>query len=301
MLRGASDRFAVLAGEDALAATLVAIVDADLAVLDVKDALATSERFAPLQAHGGNQRQRWELTLARARALSGAGRLNDADALLARIADASDPAQDALVRAQANGLAADIAIGRGDCVRAVDFATSAMTPTLQTAIAPSYAKIWRSLVTGLQCSDQVQAAAAEIVRLRAWAGSVGDDSVRIELALAEADQAVAERSPDAALARYGDAMTAVARRGVPEDMVAVGLPYVRNLIAAGRVDEAVSVNGRIASWADRDARAAAAEALVYKALKKTTAADAAFERARRLAGERVLPDLASASAHAMGP
>jgi DNA-binding winged helix-turn-helix (wHTH) protein/tetratricopeptide (TPR) repeat protein len=301
MLRGASDRFAVLAGEDALAATLVAIVDADLAVLDVKDALATSERFAPLQAHGGNQRQRWELTLARARALAGAGRLNDADALLARIADASDPAQDAIVRAQANGLAADIAIGRSDCARAVDFATSAMTPTLQTAIAPAYAKVWRSRVTGLQCSDQVETAAAEIARLRAWTESVGDDSVRVELALAEAEQAVAERSRDEALSRYGDAMAAVAKRGIPEEMVAVGLPYVRNLIAAGRVDEAVSVNGRIASWADRDARAAAAEALVYKALKKTTAADAAFERARRLAGERVLPDLAGASEHAMGP
>jgi tetratricopeptide (TPR) repeat protein len=254
-----------------------------------------------LQAHGGNQRQRWELTLARARALAGAGRLNDADALLARIADASDPAQDAIVRAQANGLAADIAIGRSDCARAVDFATSAMTPTLQTAIAPAYAKVWRSRVTGLQCSDQVETAAAEIARLRAWTESVGDDSVRVELALAEADQAVAERSIDAALSHYGDAMAAVAKRGIPEEMVAVGLPYVRNLIAAGRVDEAVSVNGRIASWADRDARAAAAEALVYKALKKTTAADAAFERARRLAGERVLPDLAGASEHAMGP
>ena len=299
ILRAASERFAVLAGEDALAATLVAIVDADLAVLDYKDALATSERFAPLQAHGGNQRQRWELTLARARALAGAGRLNDADALLARIADASDPAQDALLRAQANGLAADIAIGRGDCARAADFATSAMTPGLRAAIPTSYAKVWHSLVTALQCSDRVAAAAAQIADFRAWAGSVGDDSVRVELALAEADQAVAQQAREEALSRYGNAMTAVAKRGVPEDMVAVGLPYVRNLIAAGRVDEAVSVNGRIAPWADRDARAAAAEALVYAALKKTAASDAAFERARQLAGERLLSDLSSASAQAL--
>jgi DNA-binding winged helix-turn-helix (wHTH) protein/tetratricopeptide (TPR) repeat protein len=299
MLRGASERFTVLAGEDALAATLVAIVDADLAVLDVKDALATSERFAPLQAHGGNQRQRWELTLARARALAGAGRLGDADTLLARIADASDPAQDALVRAQANGLAADIAIGRGDCARAVDFATAAMTPALQTAIAASYAKIWHSLITGLQCSDRVEAAGVQIASLRAWAAGISDDSVRIELALAEADQAAAEGAREVALSRYADAMAAVARRGVPDDMVAVGLPYVRSLLAAGRVDEAVSVNGRIAPWADRDARAAAAEALVYAALKKTTAANAAFERARHLAGERLLSDVSGAPAEAL--
>ncbi|MGH8173695.1 MAG: hypothetical protein ACREPX_11145, partial [Rhodanobacteraceae bacterium] len=301
ILRGASERFSVLAGEDALAATLVAIVDADLAVLDVKDALATSERFAPLQAHAGNQRQRWELTLARARALAGAGRLTDADALLARIADSSDAEQDGMARAQANALAADIAIGRSDCARAVDFATSAMTPTLQTAIAPAYAKAWRSRVTALQCSDQVEAAAAELVQFRAWAESVGDDSVRVELALAQADQSAAERSRDAALSRYADAMATAARRGIPDEMVAVALPYVRTLIAAGRVDEAASVNGRIASWADRDARAAAAQALVYESLKKTAAADAAFDRARQLAGERVLPDLAAAPAPVIGP
>src|SRR5262249_34462900 len=113
-LRGAAREFTTLAGDDALAAALAAIVDAALAVLDTADALATSERFAALESRSGG-RERWDLVFARARALASAGRLADADALLARIADASDPAQDATVRARASALGAEIALARGDC------------------------------------------------------------------------------------------------------------------------------------------------------------------------------------------
>ena len=49
------------------------------------------------------------------------------------------------------------------------------------------------------------------------------------------------------------------------------------------------------AWADRDARAALVEALVYAALEKAAAADEAFERARQLAGERVFADLPPAA------
>ncbi|HEY0230411.1 MAG TPA: hypothetical protein VGC55_04085, partial [Dokdonella sp.] len=71
--------------------------------------------------------------------------------------------------------------------------------------------------------------------------------------------------------------------------------YVRQLIAQHRIDEAVSVNGRIAPWADRDMRAAWSEALVYSALGQATAAANALERARRLAGERSMSDVVTAA------
>ena len=293
ILRGAAERFTTFAAEDALAATYVAIVEADLALLDTKDALATSERFAPIESHAGNQRLRWELMLARAGALAGAGKLGDADTLLARIADSSDPKQDAMLRAQANGLAAEIAIARGDCARGAEFGVAGLVPVLETANAAAYAKVWRNVVRGLQCSHQIAAAAEQIARLRSWSENSGDDGVRVELLLAEADQADAEGADDDALARYAEAMTLATRRAIPDEMVAVGLPYVRSLLRAGRVNEAVSVNGRIAAWADRDARAATAEALVYRALNKSAAADSALGRARRLAGERALPELAT--------
>jgi len=63
----------------------------------------------------------------------------------------------------------------------------------------------------------------------------------------------------------------------------------------------LSVNGRTAAWADRDARAALIQALVYSALGQSAAADDAFERARRLAGERVFADLPPRANRTAGP
>ena len=89
-------------------------------------------------------------------------------------------------------------------------------------------------------------------------------------------------------------MARATARAVPEELVRVGAPYVRALIAAGRVDEAGSVHGRIAAWADRDLRAAWSAALVYHALGQAAAVDAALARARTLAGQRSVAALETA-------
>lgn len=290
ILRDAEQRFRALGAEDALGATLVAEVDAERALLDHAGALATSERFAALEARGANQRQRWELSLSRAGALAGAGRLAAADDLLARIADASDPREDAIVRAQANVVAAAIALWRDDTAKAAELAAAALQPGLEARNRADYLAAWVLLTQALQRGGEVARAHAEVERLRGWieAGPAGFG--RSELLLAEAGQAAAEGDAALALQRYALAMDAATARGVPEEMVAVGLPWVRALIAAGRVDEAVAVNGRIARWAGRDLRAAWSEALVYTALHQAEPAAAALERARGLAGERMLSD-----------
>ncbi|HKE47742.1 MAG TPA: winged helix-turn-helix domain-containing protein [Rhodanobacteraceae bacterium] len=297
-LRGAAGRFEKLAGEDALAATLVAIVDADLALLDTKDALATSDRFAALQSRSGNGRERWELVLARARALAGAGRLGEADALLARLVDASDPKQDAVVRAQANALGAEIALARGDCARAAELAAAALTPALDAAVPADHARAARSLAEGLRCGGDAKAANEAITQLDAWASTAPAGAVGIEALYV---RAAAAASRDASLNAYAEAMAAATARAIPDEIVGVGLDYVRALLAAGRVDEAVSVNGRTATYADRDARAALIQALVYAALKKDVAADDAFDRARRLAGERTFAELSTRRNRTAGP
>jgi hypothetical protein len=96
-------------------------------------------------------------------------------------------------------------------------------------------------------------------------------------------------------------MTAASERGIPDEIADVGLESVRALLAAGRVEDAVSINGRTSAWADRDARAALIQALVYSALAENAAADDAFERARRLAGERVFPELPPRGNRTAGP
>jgi DNA-binding winged helix-turn-helix (wHTH) protein/tetratricopeptide (TPR) repeat protein len=286
-LRGAAERFDRFANEDALAAALAAIVDADLALLDTADALATTDRFTSLQSRGGNGRERWELVLARARALAAAGKLGEADALLARLADASDAAQDAVARAQGNVLGAEIAIARGDCAHAAEIAGTAMTPTLEGAIPVDYARAARLRVEAFACAGDVAGANDALTAFEAWAAHAPPTAVGIEMLRA---RAAAMRSPEGARAAWSAAMSAATARAIPDEIVDVGLAYVRSLIAAGRLDEAVSVNGRTATWADRDARAALIQALVYDALGRSAAADEAFRRARALAGERVFAD-----------
>lgn len=297
-LRGAAARFEKLASEDALAAALTAIVDADLAVLDTADALATTDRLAALQTRSGNGRERWDLALARARALAGAGRLSDADALLARLADASDPAQDAVARPRGNLLGAEIALQRGDCAHGAELAAAAMTPTLDRAVPIDYARAQRLRVEALACAEEAAAADAALAAFETWAKAAPAASIGIELLRA---RAAAAHSRNEALAAWTAAMSAASARAIPDEIADAGLESVRVLLAAGRVDDAVSVNGRTAAWADRDARAALIQALVYAALGQSAAADEAFERARKLAGERVFADLPTRGNRTAGP
>jgi Flp pilus assembly protein TadD len=96
-------------------------------------------------------------------------------------------------------------------------------------------------------------------------------------------------------------MAAATARAIPDEIVGVGLDYVRALLASGQVDEAVSVNGRTAAFADRDPRAALIEALVYAALGRNAEADDAFASVRKLAGERTFAELPEGRNRTAGP
>jgi DNA-binding winged helix-turn-helix (wHTH) protein/tetratricopeptide (TPR) repeat protein len=294
LLQTAAERFGAFGAEDALAATQSAMIETQLDLLDTTGALATSAGFAAPDAQGSNPRRRWELTLARARVLRAVGRLGEAETLLTRILDASDPKQDAIVRAQANALAAAIALDRDEPAKAAELAASALTPTIEACCRDQYPQIGLLQIGALQRGGRLDAAADELARLRAWCAQTPDAAADIGFALADAEQSAARGQSAAALRFFADAMQRASARGVPEELVRVGLPYVRALIADGKLDDAVSVNGRIAPWAGQDMRAAWSEALVYSALGKSTAAAAALERARRLAGERNISDVVTA-------
>ncbi|MGN6518083.1 MAG: winged helix-turn-helix domain-containing protein [Dokdonella sp.] len=299
LLEGVRTRLRALAAVDALAATEVTLVEAQLVLLDHDGALATSAGFVSAGNENGNPRRRWQFTFARAAALAGSGRLDEAEVLLARLRDASDPDADAIARALAESLSGDIALARGDPAHAAELAAGALTPVLASFNREQYVQAWCVRIRALQRSGSVAEAAAELERLRASVlsppdGAAADPGAQILLALAGAEQAEAEHRPELALQRYADAMARATARAVPEELVRVGLPYVRALIAAERIDDAASVHGRIAAWADRDLRAAWSAALVYHALGEPAAVDAALARARVLAGERSVAALETA-------
>lgn len=286
VLRGADARFATLHADDALTATLAARADAEIQLLDVDAARATASRMLDLERRVQNPRQRGDLMLARAQVAVAAGRLDEADGLLSQILDASDPDHDGALRASAEGVLAASALLRGRDESAAEFAAAAHVPDLLSRHRGDYARAWLVRSRALQRLGRTTEAAAEVDGLRAWADA---DAARAEAwiaALAEAFQAEHEGRRDDALARYAEAFQPVLAREVPEALLMVAEPYVRLLLAANRVDDAVSVNGRIAGYADHDARAALSAARIYAALGNAPAAAQARDRARTLAGER---------------
>jgi hypothetical protein len=85
---------------------------------------------------------------------------------------------------------------------------------------------------------------------------------------------------------------------IPDDLVAAGAAYAGALIDVGHIDEARSVAGRIAPWADRDPRAAWTQVRLFRALGREEAEQQARVVAVRLAGEGRLPEAARATASA---
>ncbi|MEO7433704.1 MAG: hypothetical protein ABIR62_17190, partial [Dokdonella sp.] len=110
----------------------------------------------------------------------------------------------------------------------------------------------------------------------------GDDWRAMIATLAEAEQDRAAHRREPALEKFAHAMQSAERYNVPEDLVAVATSYLDALIEASQLDTARAIGGRIATWAERDSRAATAQAHLYRALGRDDAARKAEENAARL-------------------
>jgi DNA-binding winged helix-turn-helix (wHTH) protein len=291
----AAARFQNLATPEALNSALRSLADAQSTLLEHTQALATTDRFWPVETHSRNPREGWWLTLSRAVILAANGRLHDADALVALIRTSSDAVKDAIVRVETDALAANLALLRGDNDQAAKLAAAAMTPALQSTNWQDYAGAWLTRIRGLQRGRQLEAAAQQVGGFVQWAATTMNGRQQMYALLVQADQADAEGDKAAALRHYADAMANAERLGIPEDIVVIAESYVVCLLDAGQVDQASAIAGRVAPWADKDMRAAWIQAAVYQALRKPDASRLAFERARQLAGERRLPELPQAA------
>ena len=289
IFRDAAKQFEILSTPEALNSALRSLADAYSMLLEHDQALATTDRFWPVADHNRNPREGWWLTLSRAVALAGVGRLADADVLIKRVRDESDPDKDATARIEAEALAADLALLRADYARAASLAGAALTPALESTNWQDYASTWFTRIRALQLGGHLEDAAGEIERLHVWADKAPGERRQLYVVLAQADQAAAAADETKALPLYASAMARAERLGIPEDIVVVGEPYVDALIKAGQIEQASAVGGLLARWADQDVRAAWTQARLYHALHKSDAARTALDRARRLAGERTLP------------
>lgn len=286
-LRDAAARFRELRANDPLVPTLSAQLDAQILLLDDAAALATSNELLELDARLGNPRQHWEILFARAQALIATGRLSDADGLLSQILDSSNATEDASIRLLSNAMLAQIALLRGQSALAAELARPLLVPALELRNRQQYAHTWLTLCRSLQLNGERDAAAVEVARLRSWSLADPGGGDRLIALLAEAGQAELDVHPDIALSHYAEAMALATRRGIPDEIVMVGAPYVRLLLSSSRREDALSVNGRLSPFADRDARAAETGARVYEVLGDEKAAQQALRHARLLARERL--------------
>jgi tetratricopeptide (TPR) repeat protein len=289
MLRNAEKRFAELGAREGAVYTGTSIAAVERALLDPAAALATTDRFWPPEAHTSNPRMQWRAVRSRIEALVANGRLGDADALIARARRESDPTRDAALRAQVDAIAAAVAWLRGSEADAAKLAAAAETQTLRNGDAALYAANLALLADALRARGDVAGAGEATKRLRAFADEEHDARVTLEASIAEAAQAWATDRRDAALAGYAAALKSAEALNVPDALVAAGAPYIAALIGASHLDDARSVSSRVAPWADRDLRAATAQALLFRALDRADAARNAEAQAKRLAGDGALP------------
>ncbi|WP_300619222.1 winged helix-turn-helix domain-containing protein [Dokdonella sp.] len=270
ILKNAVRQFERLGAREGRAYALAELAAAESELLDHDGALATSERFWPPESNTSNQRMRWTLVAARARALYGVGRVEEAQALVDRLGRESDPKGDALARSRGALLVARMSLARGDAQTSAALAAAAATPALRAEDAIAWTRTLLLRTQALRVAGRVSDAAEVVETLRAAAG--GDEWATAYAQLADAGQAEAEGRRALALDRYAEAMRGVERLAVPEDLVVAGTAYVDLLIEASQLDAARAVGGRIAMWADRDARAATAQVRLLRALGQDDAA-----------------------------
>jgi DNA-binding winged helix-turn-helix (wHTH) protein/tetratricopeptide (TPR) repeat protein len=283
-----ADRFKVLSVPEARDSALRSLAEAYAMLLEHDKALAATEQLGREDVQAPNTRERWWNTLSRAVALAGVGRLDEAGVLLQRLKTDSDPVADAAVRSEADATLADIAFVRGDYSDAERNGRAALTPSLESANEQDYFGAWFTRIRAMQSMGDSVGAAAESDRLKQWATKFPNDRRALYLRLLEARQDLIEGRIQASLAGFADALTRAERSGIPEDILATASPYTLALIDAGKIEEASSLAGRVAPWAERDMRSALIAAHVYDAMHNSQAAQNALRHARELSGERVI-------------
>jgi DNA-binding winged helix-turn-helix (wHTH) protein/tetratricopeptide (TPR) repeat protein len=222
--------------------------------------------------------------LYRIESLLSLGKLAEADALLAGLADKGRPAaaaegerytlmRAALLREQ----------GRfEDALAALDGASeaphaSADDDTVRASVGLLRARLERALG---RAPDSAVPGADDL------AAPTPRTPLRL---LAAANRAWARDDRSAADRAFGRALALADEEGIASTLAAVASDDVEWLVATGRVAEASAVAARVALWADADFDCALAALRVAKAKGERAAWSEALARARRLAGERAIP------------
>jgi DNA-binding winged helix-turn-helix (wHTH) protein/tetratricopeptide (TPR) repeat protein len=259
---------------------------AQLGLVDPAGALATSERAIELVDKLPNAAFGRRVAAARARVLFNVGRLREVEELAARFdAHPDDPAASdsefsvlrvLVLAARGDDAAVD---ARGDALiarveRSADMSGQAMLSEACHAVIESALRLGR-----------IERAEAVLYRLRTAPAAPEDLNRPLVLALADA-QIRAARGEAGATDGFEAAFKSVEDDGVRERLVIVAAAWTPTLVATNDKRLAAQVYSAIASYVERDYRAAQASARLYRLAGLVNMADITDKKVRALAGER---------------
>lgn len=260
---------------DDLAADLLGRAHAQLQLLDVEGALASSTRAFKLVAGMENRFLIRAVDLAYAQSLLAVGRLKEAATVVADLPDVGGGES-----GEPQLIAAEVALAAGDSGKALD--------ALRSPVTSAPEKHFNLLPVFVEAALREQQATLAQQVLDGIHEEPADADDRMALDLARARLAAGQNETTEAERNYVAALTLADQSGVPAARARVGSDYGRFLIGQHQLDKASSQVGDLAAYADKDFSVAATTVALYHALGDTALENAARDHAKPIAGERAL-------------
>lgn len=257
-----------------------------MALLDVPGALATSAQAMDQVVHLTNQAFNRRIAAARTRTLIAAGRLGEADAVIARFDDRPDDpvASDTEFAVLRLRLMAE----RGNFDMLVEHGQAGIDRIRRSVDRSGQASLSEACLLVVDAALRVGdiALASRVQEQLASAPvSVEDPGRPVIEQLIHAELGRATGSADAP-GLFATALAIATERGAPELIVTVAYSWLRHLLADHDLDQAASVAGRLDAYVESDYRAARVTAELYRQLERTSLAGQAKSGVHALAGER---------------
>lgn len=263
--------------------------------LESAAALAEARQFGRLAAQVDNPALIELARLNETYMLADSGLLGEAQALIGRLlaAAASEAGgEDVQKGLRPQYVAAWLALDRGDAAASARFAEDALIRYADSPTGAPWnvARTWATLARARRALGQADGAVAALASARKWAQPHADQSMVVRwTTLMEAENAAAHDQSAEAKRLYETAWSQALAKAIPREMLNVAVSYCGFLFATGQTQEATRIAGHVSRWGQANYDAALLQVRLHHALGQTSAWRRAVDRARQLAGERVLP------------
>lgn len=264
------------------------LVNIYLAQLRPAEALPSEPRLRDLRDRLGDPIDTSQLDLARADVLMANGRLNEAEIVLNGLA--GRPTQnDPQLTAIRDLAASTLARGRANWKEAAASIQKALSSAWYVPDSGAATQARWKMIEALRALDDVPGIVKAAEASDAQANAYPDaPDIGLYAALARGTAAAAQGDEAKARKELNLALTQAEQNHSPYDLLQVYSAYAPFLIQQGEQIKARAMADRLDDWANHDFDAALVQLDIYHALG-SEAWLASLDRARRLAGERIIP------------